>query len=553
MDEARKFEVSKSHRYWLALLALLVFALWMAWSILPSRAAPAQQATATATPIATPAGTPQPSTVDYAMYFKSRPQDDGECAMTVEEGEIVIDAAVTNPAISCPDMFAWKLFAEVITQTFWADWAADQYTWPDEPYPMCLADATDTAACCSVSNADNPGYDDPDNPGIHCPFFPGDHLVPGVEPNMLEARPPAIAQGHPFFAPVSDDPGRVIRQEVAELVFRNKPLFEYVFANNLYNTEGLGEVFTNSNTALTNGAPYRQRSEPGALVEIDFPIASIMIKSDWLSEERAAEIGLVDDPENPYIKLEINSPVTDDNGTILQPGLHYLVAMHISSKDLPNWLWATFEHVNNPGRCDVIGCNDSYGYASPDAVAAGQFNNYTVPHTQSDNLVQPSTIFDLGKPYAGGERSAALAAIFEGLGIGTTDQEGNTPSASDRGWLSYRLKGSQTDFTDSTGHATILGNSVTEAGFVNTSSCIGCHVRASVNATGGGGLGVFPAQLSEIGYPESNNGSPDPNWYYFSSTNPSVEALQSDFVWGVLFANSVVTSTTTTTATTSSD
>ena len=174
-------------------------------------------------------------------------------------------------------------------------------------------------------------------------------------------------------------------------------------------------------------------------------------------------------------------------------------------------------------------------------MAANQYDNYTAPHTQSDNLMLPSIIFDLGKSYPGGERSADLAAIFEGLGIGTTDQEGNTPSASDRGWLSYRLKGTQTDFTDNTGHATILGNSITEAGFVNTSSCIGCHVRASVNADGGAGLGVFPAQLSEKGYAESNYGSPDPNWYYSSSTNPSVEALQTDFVWGVLFANPVVT------------
>jgi hypothetical protein len=34
---------------------------------------------------------------------------------------------------------------------------------------------------------------------------------------------------------------------------------------------------------------------------------------------------------------------------------------HISSKDIPNWIWATFEHVGNPGRCDYTGCNDSYG------------------------------------------------------------------------------------------------------------------------------------------------------------------------------------------------
>jgi hypothetical protein len=33
-----------------------------------------------------------------------------------------------------------------------------------------------------------------------------------------------------------------------------------------------------------------------------------------------------------------------------------LVSMHVISKMVPNWTWATFEHKDNPGRCDVIGC-----------------------------------------------------------------------------------------------------------------------------------------------------------------------------------------------------
>ena len=46
----------------------------------------------------------------------------------------------------------------------------------------------------------------------------------------------------------------------------------------------------------------------------------------------------------------------------------------------------------------------------------------------------------------------------------------------------YRLKGAQVDFTDRTGRPTIVGNSITEAGFVSTSSCITCHARASIGA-----------------------------------------------------------------------
>ena len=45
-----------------------------------------------------------------------------------------------------------------------------------------------------------------------------------------------------------------------------------------------------------------------------------------------------------------------------------LVSFHLISKMVPNWSWATFEHMNNPGRCDVLGCNDTFG-ANPSTVA----------------------------------------------------------------------------------------------------------------------------------------------------------------------------------------
>ncbi|MGG7381499.1 hypothetical protein ACQ7B2_23090, partial [Escherichia coli] len=70
----------------------------------------------------------------------------------------------------------------------------------------------------------------------------------------------------------------------------------------------------------------------------------------------------------------------DNNADIFKPGVHWLVAFHVSSKDTPNWVWATFEHVNNLGRCDYTGCNDSYGYRSADRVPPGRETNFTAPH-----------------------------------------------------------------------------------------------------------------------------------------------------------------------------
>jgi len=261
--------------------------------------------------------------------------------MPIQDGELVFDERVNNPSMSCPDAFSWKLFVEAIDDEFWLKWAADQYVWPEEPYPTCQAGTADRSSCCTPGSLDNPGYDDPDDPAQHCPYFPGEHLDAGADPLMLDANPPAVAQDSHLTSPLPQgdlDPGREIRQEMAELVFRNEAMFDYVFNNNLYHTDGLGQVFTRSEANLSDGAPYQQRNAQGELVRINFPVESIMIKTNWLSEERAAELGLTDDPENPYITMEIESPVTDNNGTILEPGLHYLVAFHVSSKDIPQWV-----------------------------------------------------------------------------------------------------------------------------------------------------------------------------------------------------------------------
>ncbi|WP_259664036.1 MULTISPECIES: hypothetical protein [Rhizobium] len=116
---------------------------------------------------------------------------------------------------------------------------------------------------------------------------------------------------------------------------------------------------------------------------------------------------------------------------------------------LPNWTWATFEHQNNPGRCDYTGCHDAYG-----AVVAD---------------VDANEVLD--RPYSACAKNDALKAVLGSAGLSPV-------------WEHYCLKGSQTDFVSATGVPTQLGNSVTEAGFADTSSCITCHARAAVNAKG---------------------------------------------------------------------
>jgi hypothetical protein len=402
--------------------------------------------------------------------------------------------------------------------------------------------------CCDPNSKMNPGYDDPVNQATYCPYFPGDHFGPnqkaaplriGVLPSKAHLVSFALEPRIQSLLAAELEPGRKVRQAMAELVFRNKPLFDYTFRNDLYNQEGMIKVFRNHAEGQKNGAPYRGDNASTLLTEIDYPIDSVMIKSNWISKERALEIGLKDDTQNPYVKMNILSAVTDNNGTILAPGEHWLVAFHISSKDIPNWVWATFEHVNNPGRCDYTGCNDSFGYMSPDEVKAGQAKNFTAPKAKCDALLLASWVFDTGKIYGGGIRSVGLSKIFDGLGIGTKDNATLTPSYSDRAWLSYRLKGAQTQFTDSIGSPTRLGNSVTEGGFVSTSSCMSCHARAGVTATGTQApeLGVFINELSESGYFQSSRGAPNPDWFLHSGVPRKTAVVQTDFIWGFLSAN----------------
>lgn len=490
----------------------------------------------------------KPNDIDHAMRAYSGVRDAAACAMSVEDGRILVDPAISNPAMSCPDMFSWKLFAEAVQQEFWKHWAADEQTWPAEPYALCGA-GEDPAVCCTPGANDNPGYDDADNPALHCPYFPGEATAAGGAPPR-RAQPLSKAHSTHFHHALRRvtpqeidalDPGRILRQSMAEVVFRNRPLFDYVFEHNLYNREGLAAVFAEAARVMSADAPYRSANAGGASARIDFPIDAVMIKSNWMHRDRAEALGIEEDPQAPFVKMTLTSAVTDNNAQIFEPGEHWLLAFHLSSKDIPNWVWLTFEHVHNLGRCDYTGCNDSYGYRSADATPAGSADNFTRPHTMADELPISSPVFDPGRVYPDGEIRAGLDALLSGLGIGGgAAGDPAMPSAADPAWRSYRLKGSQVGFVQSDGWRNLLGNSVTEGGFVSSSSCMTCHARAHVGSDGFPSvLGVFENDVDTIGYGRGPVGVPDPNWFFTSQQPPALQALQTDFVWGFFFAKAL--------------
>jgi hypothetical protein len=197
--------------------------------------------------------------------------------------------------------------------------------------------------------------------------------------------------------------------------------------------------------------------------------------------------------------------------------------MHVISKMVPNWTWATFEHQSNPGRCEFIGCRDTFG--SVQAVIPA---DTLVPDPNDPTYNNPK---NNPTPYPPCNKTPALNTLF-----------GASPI--DPVFKNYCLKGSQTDFTDASGMAIRLGNSVTEEGFDFQASCMSCHGHAAFagdgTATSSAGFDrVTGAPLGPIHgewYWTTNIGGP---WAPAAMPPVGIQivpgAVSADFVWSIPF------------------
>jgi hypothetical protein len=239
-------------------------------------------------------------------------------------------------------------------------------------------------------------------------------------------------------------------------IHMNRAGYEYIRARVLYNTEGQLRV-------LNNGAT------------VTFPAATKEVKAKWrvISE---AERGR-------YYTLSVALA----DGT---ERLYGLTALHVVTKDLPTWFWATFEHVDNP----QLAGNDGWQAPSRDSFACGG----TDP---------------------------ACNRAPGGVGL-----EGTV-------WQNYRLRGTLTAFVDSAGRPNLLANSELEAGMQPTASCITCHSRAGIGAVDGQPirLPIFDSSSDSPGDAHSKRGFvgiPREEWF----ENGRIQRL--DFVWSLSKAKS---------------
>jgi hypothetical protein len=214
---------------------------------------------------------------------------------------------------------------------------------------------------------------------------------------------------------------------IVEQVARNKTNYEDIVNNHL-------------NTQAGRAAAYK------AGKNVEMRPDAVAIKGDWVPLPMLLQwipaLGNLGNVRKRYY-------TTKSNGTE-----YGLVAMHVASRQNPNWVWGTFEHQMNPGRCDYMGCFDTFG-AQVAAV--------------------PPNLSEYNAGYGTCEKTPALKALM---------QKANLLPV----WQNYCLKSTEVDFTAADGTPYVLGNSVIEGimgnGTVAASSCISCHKYASFDATG---------------------------------------------------------------------
>jgi hypothetical protein len=328
-------------------------------------------------------------------------------ALTLAGSSVAYGQAPQLPWGQNPDMLAWQTFVQVVapagnpqnTNVEFETWASDQDIYTDNPqWPG--TNPTKTLTISALGNS---------------------HLRPGLLPQVVTPG----QCGKPGDPAVAKQAGFPADGCIGEEVRRNWASFQYIVSNKLYSHADLAARY-------------------GKGPAINFPADAIELKGDWA---RVQDVMKWLNLTEQQVGQQYYTNTASDGKTTTK---YALLSFHFSTKLLHNWFWTDFEQENNPGRCDDIGCHDSYG-----AVKAN---------------VQPRV--PIWKSYGKCEKTKAVLAMFSNGGISDV-------------WQHYCLKGTQTtSFTE----PLRLGNSVIEAINasvpINKSSCISCHAYASFDNTG---------------------------------------------------------------------
>ncbi len=247
-------------------------------------------------------------------------------------------------------------------------------------------------------------------------------------------------------------------------------------------------------------------TQPGT----DFPVGALELKAAWRIAEKNGRT-LIDNAEQRFYVIETSIPTVtvNDAGTIVEekdkmiPAKMALIGMHVTGtvKGHPEFIWATFEHVDNAPQCadnPLQPAAEGPGPTGPwslykSGTPTGQANQFDV----SDPLAVVNVC--LVNPQGGGsnENRNAVTTLNENIHALSM----NVP------WLNYELGGgvwtsgqvplNNGAFSpdDRTKGATQLGSlalaNTTMETFTQNENCFSCH-------NGGGHEIVVAGQGTEV-------------------------------------------------------
>ncbi|MFY8273547.1 hypothetical protein AAEU32_05430 [Pseudoalteromonas sp. SSDWG2] len=278
----------------------------------------------------------------------------------------------------------------------------------------------------------------------------------GKTPNVLDES------GEPFqTGPLIDQNGLYTRFEI----LTNKTMFDYIVSNQLYSQEGQAKFATDANFPMTN----QSLNKDGA----------IMIKAAW------KVMGEGDDSSNFYTTdAYVYDNPHENAGVKAHCALQKvgLVGFHIGTKveNTPQWVWSTFEHINNVPTQGQPLTKTHYNYYNPKCTDCTVNTPPPRPWNPSNTDTPPSQVM---RVIPIDDATKALNAQFH------DSLQAAVPNSV---WLNYELVSTQwptnaQSTTDPTGAPApkFLANTTLETyiqGEVKqtSSSCINCHNNATM-------------------------------------------------------------------------
>lgn len=177
-----------------------------------------------------------------------------------------------------------------------------------------------------------------------------DTTLPDEKPGQVPALPRMAGAPGPLFSPVD---GIFHGAGGFGETRMNRSTYEFVRNQCLFSVEGQQR--------------YAAAVQAGKKPIIQFPSDSIEAKAAWRD---------FDDKDDPVPVEKRSSYYTAE----FQGKKFGLVALHILTKDLTNWFWATFHHKDD--KADAFNTPDTYG--PPAQVAGTVWENYRLGGAQTD-------------------------------------------------------------------------------------------------------------------------------------------------------------------------